>query len=151
MRQGEAAHGAGHADREARIARFARIGLAALVEEHVVGRRGRRRLAIIDGDRLAALGEVHEHEAAAAEIARPRQGHGQGEADRHGRIDGVAAALEDLDADARRLRLLGGDHAVRGDDRQEARRVRQDGLAAPRHAGRSALRLRERRRGQDRR
>ena len=114
-------------------------------------RRGRRRLAIIDGDRLAALGEVHEHEAAAAEIARPRQRHGQGEADRHGRIDGVAAALEDRDADARRLRLLGGDHAVRSGDRQEARRIRQDGLAALRHAGRRALRMRERRRGRDRR
>src|SRR5262249_60741626 len=37
-------YGAWHADRQCRIARFARIGLALLVEEHVAGRRLRRGL-----------------------------------------------------------------------------------------------------------
>jgi hypothetical protein len=126
-------------DREPGIARLLRIRLALVVEEHVSARRLRSRLAVVDGDGLARLGDVDEHEAAAADIAGPRQGHSECEADCHRRINRVAAALQEIDADAGRLRLLRCHHAVLGDDRQVPRRVRQDGLAA-RHAGWRALR-----------
>ena len=60
---------------------------------------------------------MDQHEAAAADIAGARQGDGERKADRDRRIDGVAAALQDVEPDPRRLRLLGHDHAVPGDHR----------------------------------
>ena len=48
VRQRQPGDGAGHADRQRRIPRFVRIGLAAGVEEAVAGDRGRRGLAIVD-------------------------------------------------------------------------------------------------------
>ena len=65
---------------------------------------------------------MHEHEAAAAEIAGAGQGDGEREAGRHGRIDRVAAALEDVEPDARRDALLCHHHAVGGDDGQRPER-----------------------------
>ena len=88
------------------LARLRRIGLAVGVEEHVLGRRRRRGLAIVDGDRRSSVGAMDEHEAAAAEIAGARQGDGEREADRDRRVDRVAAALQDVEPDVRRLRLL---------------------------------------------
>ena len=113
----EAGDGPRHADREARIARLERIGLAVGVEEHVLGRRRGRGLAVVDRDRLIAIGAMDQHEAAAADIAGARQGDGERKADRDRRIDGVAAALQDVEPDPRRRRLLGHDHAMPGDDR----------------------------------
>ena len=69
----EAGDGSGHADRQAGIARLERIGLAVGVEEHVLGRRCGRGLAIVDRDRLVEIGAMNQHEAAAAEIAGARQ------------------------------------------------------------------------------
>ena len=113
----EAGDGAGHADRQAGIARLERIGLAVGVEEHVLGRRRGRGLAVVDGDRLVEIGAMDQHEAAAAEVAGARQGDGEREADRDRRVDRVAAALQDVEPDARRRRLLGDDHAMPGHDR----------------------------------
>ncbi len=53
-REFEAGDRSGHADREPGIARLERIGLAVGVEEHVLGRRRGRGLAIVDRDRLVA-------------------------------------------------------------------------------------------------
>ena len=80
---------------------------------------------------LVALGEMDQHEAAAADVAGARIGHRHREADRDRGIDRVAAALEHLDADARRARLLRHHHAVARGDRRNAR---QFDAAAPRCA-----------------
>ena len=91
MRERQPRDRAGHADAERRIARLLRIGFALLVEEHVARHRGGRGLAIVDRDRLVARGEMHQHEAAAADIAGLRMRHGEREADRDRGIDRVAA------------------------------------------------------------
>ncbi len=64
---------------------------------------------------------MDHHEAAAAEIAGFRIGHGQREADRYRGVDRIAAALEDVDADARRAPLLRHHHAVARDLRLRRR------------------------------
>ena len=64
-------------------------------------------------------GVVHEHEAAAAEIAGAGQSDREREADRDRGIDGIAATLEDLDADPGRHRILARDHAVLGEYRMD--------------------------------
>ena len=78
----------------------------------VLGRGGGRGLAVVDGDGAVLLRLVDQHEAAAAEVAGPRQRHGQREADGDRRVDGVAAAPEDVEADAAGARLLARHHAV---------------------------------------
>ena len=77
---------------------------------------------------------MDQHEAAAADIAGARQGDGERKTDRDRRIDGVAAALQHVEPDPRRLGLLGHHHAMcgyyrtrggeRGDDR---RRIGENG------------------------
>ena len=133
--------------REAGIARLERIGLAVGVEEHVLGRRRGRGLAIVDRDRLIAIGAMNQHEAAAADIAGARQGDGERKADRDRRIDGVAAAPQHIETDARRRRLLAHDHAVPGDDRtrggergDDRRRVGADAPAEARQRKAKAAR-----------
>ena len=73
---------------------------------------------------LLAAGEMDHHEAAAADIAGARIGHRHREADRDRGIDRVAAALEDVGADARRARLLRHHHAVAGGDRLRPAEIR---------------------------
>ncbi len=119
MREREPGHRAGHADRERGIARLARVGFAVGVEEDFARGRGRRGLAIVDGGVYAAVGEMDEHVAAAADIAGARIGHRQCKAGRHRGVDGVAAVLQDLDADARGARLLRHHHALTRGDRDE--------------------------------
>ena len=116
MRQRKPGDRAGHADGKPGVARLCRIGIALRVEEH--GRRGGRRrgLAIVDGDVAVAVGEMDHHEAAAADIAGARIGDRERKADRHRGIDRVAAAVEDLDADAGGALLLRHHHAVVGED-----------------------------------
>ena len=75
---------------------------------------------------MVAAGEVDDHEAAAADITGARIGDGQRKADRHRGIDGVAAAVEDLDADAGGARLLRHHHAVVREDRRHRRNRRRD-------------------------
>ena len=81
-----------------------------------ISRRGRRRrgLAIVDRDVLVAFRRMDHHEAAAADIARARIGHGHGKAGRHRGIDRIAAALQHVGADPRRDLLLRHHHAVLG-------------------------------------
>ena len=79
---------------------FVGSGLPLASRNMVARRRRRRGLAIVDGDVAVAFGEMDHHEAAAAEIAGARIGDREREADRHRRVDRVAAAVEDLDADA---------------------------------------------------
>ena len=62
------------------------------------------------------------------------KGDGEREADRDRRIDGVAAAFQDVQPDARGRRFLTDDHAMRGDDRtrggegrDESRLIGKDG------------------------
>ena len=69
---------------------------------------------------------MHQHEAAAADIAGLRMRHRQREADRDRGIDRVAALPQDLHADARRVLLLRRHHAVAGDHGMEARRIGDD-------------------------
>ena len=83
-----------HADREMPDA-AAVGGLAVRVEVHVARRCQRRHLAVVDR-RVAAVGEVHHHEAAAADVAGARIRHREREADRDRGVDRVAARPQDL-------------------------------------------------------
>ena len=107
---------AGNADAERGIARLGVVGLAVRPREICRRGRGRRRLAIIDRDVLVAFGRMDHHEAAAADIAGARIGHGHGKAGRDRRIDRIAAAPQDVGADPRRDFLLRHHHAVFGGD-----------------------------------
>ena len=121
MRQRQARHSAGHADRGAELAQLFHVGLAALVEISVWLGRGRRGLAIVDRKLLIAFGEMDQHEAAAADVAGARIGNGHRKADRDRGVDRVAAALEHLDADPRGAFFLRHHHAVACSDRSNAR------------------------------
>ncbi len=57
-----------------------------------------------------------DDEAAAANVAGVGQHHLEGEADRHGGIDGVAAQLQDVHADLRGQWMRRNDHGVGGRD-----------------------------------
>ena len=124
VREREPRDRARNADAERRIARFLRIGLAFVVEENVARHRSRRRLAVIDRDRLAGLW----------------MGHGKRKADRHRRIDRIAAGAQDLDADMSRELLLRHHHPVARHHRERARHVGDDRSGR----GRRDLRLRRR-------
>ena len=112
QRMGQPGDGAGDADRQMGVERAVGDHLALLVEIHVAESLGRGHLAEVAGDVLAALGVMDDHEAAAADIAGVRQHHRQGEADGHRRIDRIAAAPEDVDADLGRQPVFGGHHPV---------------------------------------
>ncbi len=71
----------------------------------------------IDDVDFFLLGQIHEHEADAAEPAVPRLDRGERQAGCHGRIDGIAAGIEDFHAGS------AGDPVLRGDD--AAARARQ--------------------------
>uniref|UniRef100_A0A0N5A5Q1 Phenol hydroxylase n=1 Tax=Parastrongyloides trichosuri TaxID=131310 RepID=A0A0N5A5Q1_PARTI len=96
--------------------RLGAVKAAAVVQQQVRRRRRRRRAVIVDGDGLGrALGRgrhVQDHIAAAADIARARQGHGLGEGDRDGRVHRIAALAQDLDADAGGQVALADHHAA---------------------------------------
>ena len=117
FRQRQPRDRAGHADGERGFARLLRIGVALRIEEGFGVDRRRRGLAIVDGGVLAACAVDH-HETAAADIAGARIGHGHGETGGHRRVDGVAALLQDFNADARGDRFLRDHHAMLGGDRQ---------------------------------
>jgi hypothetical protein len=117
---------AGHADPEPALARFFRIGRAVGAEKDVGRRVARRGLAIVDRQVLVVLRQMHQHEAAAAEITGLRQRHGERKADRDRGVDRVAALFQDLDPDAARALFLRHHHAVAGRDGFDAQR-RGDG------------------------
>ena len=72
----------------------------------------RRGFTVVDGDGLLLLGEMDEHETAAAEISRAWQRNRKGKPDCDRRIDRIAAAPENIDADFRRGSFLRRHHAV---------------------------------------
>ena len=116
QRQRQSRDGAGHADAERGIARLRDIGLAVGAEKHVARGRGRRGLAIVDGDVLVAIRRVDDHEAAAADVSGARIGHRHRKAGRDRGIDRIAATPQDIGADLRRDLLLRHHHAVFGGD-----------------------------------
>ena len=125
MRQRQTRHRAGHADGERAIARLFRIGIALGIEEHGWRRGGGGGLAIVDRHVAVVFGKMDHHEAAAAEIAGARIGDREREADRHRRVDRVAAAIENFDADAGGAALLRHHHAAVGEDRRCRRNDRR--------------------------
>ena len=122
QRQRQARDGAGHPDAERGIARLGDIGLAVGAEEHVAGGRGRRGLAVVDGDVLAAFRRVDDHEAAAADVSRARIGDGQRKAGRDRGVDRIAALPQDIGADLGADLLLRHHHAVLGGNGMTLRR-----------------------------
>ena len=89
MRQFQAAHRARNARRAITDDAVSRC-FAVRPDVHVARRFLRRALAEIDECR-APIGETHQHETAAAEIARRWMRHRQRKAHRHRRVDRVAA------------------------------------------------------------
>jgi hypothetical protein len=87
-------------------------------------RRGERRLFAEIDERLAPVRELDRHESAATEVAgggihhRERIPHGDC------RIDGVAAALQYVDADLGRELMRGNHHAMLARDRCRGCRMR---------------------------
>ncbi len=149
----QAGDGARHADGESALGAQALDDVTVLVEVHAAGGGERRLLAEIQ-EGAAPVGELDGHEAAAAEVARGGVDHRQRIADRDRSIDGVAAALQDVDADLRR-EVLGGDHHAvlgdrgrhrRGTDRRRCKRDRQDREQRHGDAPWSATRARSRHR-----
>src|SRR6185437_1156496 len=84
--------------------------------------------AIVDRGVAVALGEMDDHETAAADVAGARIGDREREADRDRRVDGIAATVENLDADAGGALLLRDNHAVMRVDalRRRDERCRSD-------------------------
>ena len=98
-------------------------GLPSGAEKHIARGRGRRGLAIVDGDVLIALGRMDHHEAAAADIAGARIGDGQRKAGGDRGIDRIAALPQDVGADLRGDLFLRHHHAVFGGNGVNGARV----------------------------
>ena len=132
MRQSQARHRARHANAQRAFLAQGWQECPGLVEKHVFGRVQRRCLAIVDGDGFVGFGQMHQHEAAAAEIAGAGQGDSQGKPHRHRRIHRIAAAFQNIEADRRGPRLLAHHHAVAGDDGQFAGKAggKREGIGA---------------------
>ena len=94
MRLPHAFDRAGHAHGAIAEQAHALDHLALVVEIHVFRCRERRPFAVVEEIGLAV--HIDRHETAAADIARLGIGYGERERDRRGRVDSVAALLEDL-------------------------------------------------------
>ena len=94
-----------HADREDAVA-----GEAALAFVEVDGRRHRRDAGAVDELHLAGLREIDQHEHVAAEPRHLGLGQPLHGPRRDGRIDGVAARLQDADAGFRGERMSRRNH-----------------------------------------
>jgi hypothetical protein len=97
--------------------------VAVAVEVHAGRCSEWRGFAEID-ERPAPIGELDGHEAAAADVAGRREDHAQCVADGNRGVDGVAALLQDIDADLGRKMLARDDHAVARSDGRRRCRVR---------------------------
>lgn len=113
LRVGEPGDGAG--DSAGLVADEGHAGddVALRVEVHVAAGGGGSLLAVVEEVGPAVL-VADEHEAAAADVARCRVDDGEGEADGHGCIDGIAALLEDGDAGVGGVVVDADDHGVPG-------------------------------------
>ena len=135
LRVGQSRDAARHAHGQETDHGKRRDNVARLVQKHVGGRGGGSLLAEVEEGRLAVVHVragrgPHEHEPAAAEVARLRQHDRQREPHGHGGIDGVAARAQDFDPGVGRIVMDGDDHRVPGADARsiifrEARRQRQ--------------------------
>ena len=96
-----------------------------------------RALAKID-ESGAAIGQAHQHESAAADVARGGMRHGQREAHRHGRVHRVAARFEHRDSGIGGVRLHRDHHGV-----PRMHRLRRPHRAKPRasHNTHTSLRI----------
>jgi hypothetical protein len=121
-RQLEAGDVAGYGGGEIPLGAQAAEDVAVAIEVHVWGSGERSRFAEID-DRLAAVGELDRHEAAAADVARRWEDDAERVADADRRVDRVAATLQDVDADPRGEMLARHHHAVARADGRSRRRV----------------------------
>ncbi|MNS61846.1 hypothetical protein D3C72_948840 [compost metagenome] len=91
---------------------------------------------------------MHDHVAAAADVAGARQGHRLGEGHGHGGVHGVTALLQDIHADLCRQRALAHDHAAPPDRRAVDLAIVDDvAAAADGRPGLDRRLLRHRRRG----
>jgi len=89
------------------------------VDEAVLLEGGRGGLAAVDGHHPALVGQVDDHEAAAADAGRVRLGDPEGGGRGHGGVDGVAAGAQHLQAGGRGVQVDGGDgSAGAGGDRR---------------------------------
>ena len=85
-----------------------------LAAERIAGRveRGRRGHGIVDADRAPLVGQMDQHDAAAADAAHPGLGRGEAERRDDRRVHGIAAGLQHRRALLRRLGLLRGHEPV---------------------------------------
>src|SRR5579883_3171785 len=74
----ESRNGSGHPHGKAAVARPCGHGLARLIEENITRRIGWGGFAVVNDGGFLLLGEMNEHETAAAEISRTRQGDRKG-------------------------------------------------------------------------
>src|SRR6267154_3507476 len=89
------------------------VELAVFADVHVARGFTWCNLTVIEEGGLAVR-EANQHEAAAAYIARSGLDDGEGERHGDGRIDCVAAALEDFNSRFRAKFFVGGNHAMTG-------------------------------------
>ena len=104
----QAHDGSGNPHRQITVETAVADNLAARVEEHVGAGGERRPLAKID-EGIFAVGEMNDHESAAAEIAAARMCHRQRVADRYRGIDGVATLTQNCRTHIR-SQVLGSNH-----------------------------------------
>ena len=137
VRKVQAGDGARHTRRLVAESGQLRVRIPVGIEEHVAGRGAWRRLPVIDSGSLSALGVVDEHKAAAADVACPGYRHREGEADRNGGIDGIAAVGENIRTNSRGYAVLGCHHPGRAVFGMMHRLVRRDrGTCLGHHRGR---------------
>ncbi len=98
--------------------RFFTVRVTLIVKEHVAGGLLRRHFAEIDGRGLAVF-RTQQHKTAAADIPGLRMGDRQRVADRHRRIDGVAALAQNVHTDAGGQGIHRGHHPLSGANRVE--------------------------------
>ena len=110
---------AGHADRAMAVVVEVEVVLAVLQPHLGVG-AGRRRLAEVVGGRPRPLAGAVDEEAAAADVPGGGMRDRQRKGGRHGGVDSVAAALDDLPPDFRGDAVLRHDHAGAGTRRRGA-------------------------------
>ena len=115
------------------------IDRAIFLQEHVAGCGRRCGLAVIDKNLFVGLGEMNQHKAAAANVARPGQCDGQREPCCHRRINGVAALLEHVEADLACQFLRAHDHTRAAIGGQVAVLIIDDGRVGRGHWRQGAL------------
>ena len=90
----EARYRAGYAGRLMGEVSLGLIDGTIFFEKHVSRGRSWRRLAVVDKNLFVGFGEMNQHKAAAANVARPGQCDRQREPCRHCRINRIAALFE---------------------------------------------------------